>query len=286
MNKIGIYYAYWTREWDVDFVPFVEKVAGMGFDILEVNSGTVMNMSNAERDRLRNAAEEHKIDLTFCIGLAKRYDIAAEDSDTRRHGIEFLRNSAEMVKYMGAKQLGGIIYSSWPGRLPDSVFDKRPFVDRSVECMKVVIKTAEDCGVFFNVEVVNRFEQYMLNTAAEAVNYCERVGSDHCRIMLDAFHMNIEEDSIRDAIITAGKRLGHFHIGETNRKAPGRGRMPWEEIVGALREIGYDGAVVMEPFLQSGGEVGRVIRVFRDLDSGIDLDQEAKRALEFIRSKL
>jgi D-psicose/D-tagatose/L-ribulose 3-epimerase len=286
MNKIGIYYAYWTREWDVDFVPFVEKVAGMGFDILEVNSGTVMNMSNAERDRLRNAAEDHKIDLTFCIGLTKQYDIAVEDADTRRHGIEFLRNSAEMVKYMGAKQLGGIIYSSWPGGLPDGVVDKRPFVDRSVECMKEVMKTAEDCGVFFNVEVVNRFEQYMLNTAAEAVDYCERVGSDHCRILLDAFHMNIEEDSIRDAIVTAGKRLGHFHIGETNRKAPGRGRIPWEEIVGALREIGYDGAVVMEPFLQSGGEVGRIIRVFRDLKSGIDLDQEAKRALEFIRSKL
>ncbi len=284
-NKIGIYYAYWTHDWDADFVPFVAKVKTLGFDILEVNSGTVTNMPDAERDRLKSAAEEAGIELTYCIGLPHQYDIASPDASIRRAGIEFLQRSARMLKYMGNKQLGGIIYSSWPGKLPDGA-DKRAYVDRSIASMKEIIKVVEDCGVYFNCEVVNRFEQFIMNTAREAVDYVRRVGSPHCRVLLDSFHLNIEEDNIREAIISTGEHLGHFHIGETNRRAPGRGRMPWDEIAGALKQIKYAGAISMEPFLMPGGQVGRDISVYRDLRDGLDLDAEAKRALHFVRAKL
>ncbi len=285
MNKIGIYYAYWTHQWDADFVPFISKLKRLGFDILEVNSGTVTNMSNRERDRLKKAAEQAGIELTYCIGLPAQYDIASPDASVRKCGITFLKKSAEMLRYMGNKQLGGIIYSSWPGKLSHGK-DKRAYVERSVRSMKEIMKVVEDCDVYFNVEVVNRFEQYLLNTAAEAVSYVDRVGSPHCRILLDSFHLNIEEDSVGRAILATAGRLGHFHIGETNRRAPGRGHMPWDEIFGALRKIKYTGAITMEPFLMPGGEVGRDISVYRDLRDGLDLDKEAKRALGFVRAKL
>ena len=285
MNKIGIYYAYWTKNWDADFVPFVTKVKKLGFDILEVNSGTVTNMPNHERDRLKVAAQKAGMELTFCIGLPAAYDIASEDSAVRRTGVKFLKRQAQMLKYMDAKKLGGIIYSSWPGRLPPGA-DKRAFTARSIKSMKEVMKTVEDCNVFFNVEVVNRFEQYMLNTCDEALDYVKRVGSSHCKILLDTFHMNIEEDSIYGAIVKAGSKLGHLHIGESNRRAPGRGHIPWKEMARALKKINYKGAVVMEPFLQPGGEVGRDISVFRDLRDGLDLDTEARRACRFIRAQL
>lgn len=285
MNKIGIYYAYWTHNWDADFVPYVAKVKRLGFDILEVNSGTVTNMSRPERDRLRRAAEKAGIELTYCIGLPPRYDIASPSAAVRHQGVAFLKRSAEMLRYMGNKQLGGIIYSSWPGKLPFGE-DKRRYLDRSVCSMREIMKVVEDCDVFFNVEVVNRFEQFLLNTAAEAVNYVDHVGSGHCRVLLDTFHLNIEEDSIRAAIIATGDKLGHFHIGETNRRAPGRGRMPWAEICGALKEIRYAGAISMEPFLMPGGEVGRDISVYRDLRDGLNLESEAARALKFVRRQL
>lgn len=98
--------------------------------------------------------------------------------------------------------------------------------------------------------------------------------------------MNIEEDSFHDAIVHAGDKLGHFHIGETNRRAPGRGKIPWDEIAGALKKINYQGAVVMEPFLMTGGEVGRDISVFRDLRDDLDLDEEARRACAFTKDIL
>lgn len=285
-NPIGIYYAYWTHEWDADFLPYVEKVKRLGFDTLEVNSGTVTRMSRGERDRLKNAAADAGIELTFCIGLPHAYDIASPEREVRRTGIEYLKDQARMVSEMGGRGIGGIIYAAWPGQLPVGESDRRPWTDRSVESMKEAIKTAEECGVIFNVEVVNRFEQFILNTAQEAVEYVERVGSPNVKILLDTFHINIEEDSFREAILTAGKRLGHFHIGETNRRPPGRGRIPWDEVIGALGDIDYRGAIVMEPFLMPGGQVGSDIRVYRDLSVGVDLDEEAARACRFIREKL
>lgn len=286
MNKIGIYYAYWTRNWDVDFVPFIAKVKRLGFDILEVNGGTVANMSEEGRTRLHEAALAEDISLTGCIGLTAPYDIASADAAVRNEGIAFLQRQAAALRSVGIQSLGGIIYSSWPGKLPFGVVDKRPYLERSIASMREAVKSAEDAGVTFNVEVVNRFEQYLLNTASEAVDYVQAVGSNHCKVMLDTFHMNIEEDSFREAIVTAGNHLGHFHIGETNRRAPGRGKIPWVEIFGALVEINYQGAIVMEPFLQPGGEVGRDISIYRDLSIGVDLDEEAAWSVAFVRKGL
>src|SRR5260221_14350674 len=104
----------------------------------------------------------------------------------------------------------------------------------------------------------------MMNIAAEGIAFAERVGSPNCKILLDTLHMNIEEDSLRGSIVEAEAWLGHFHLGEPNRGPPGRGRMPWPEIFGALREMNYQGAVVMEAFLVPGGERVSGISVYRD----------------------
>lgn len=283
MNRIGIYYAYWTHNWDADFHPFVDKVADLGFDVLEVNGGTIGNMTSEQRRALKAHADDRNIGLSYCIGLPRQYDLASEDKSVRANGIAFLRQMAEAIGEMGGGNLGGIIYSYWPATLPDGVSDKRPYWERSVASMQEAIKAAEDNNVFFNMEVVNRFEQYLLNTAAEAVAYVQEVGSPHARVMLDTFHINIEENFFSEAILTAGEYLGHFHIGENNRMPPGYGRIPWTEVGATLRQIGYQGDVVMEPFLMPGGEVGRDIKVFRDLSVGLDLDAEAAKALQFTR---
>ena len=286
MNKIGIYYAYWTQSWDADFNPFIDKVADLGFDVLEVNAGTIANMSTTEREKLKEHADIRNIGLSYCIGLQAQYDIAAEDINTRNNGIHFLKEIIQGIGTMGGGCLSGIIYSCWPALMPEGVSDKRPFLDRSIASMKEVVKVAEDQNVILNMEVVNRFEQFLLNTAEEAVDYVKSVGSPNTRILLDTYHMNIEEDSFTSAIETAGSYLGHVHLGENNRKPPGYGHIPWKELVQALKKINYQGWMVMEPFLVPGGEVGRDIRVWRDVGKGMDLDQEAYKAVRFMRDRL
>ena len=286
MNKIGIYYAYWTHEWDVDFNPYVDKVADIGFDILEVNAGTIANMNSVERKTLKAHAEDRNVELTYCIGLPAEFDIASEDASVRRNGINYLISQAKGIGEMGGGKMSGILYSSWPCLMPIGVIDKRPFLERSIRSMREAIKSAEDNNVYFNFEVVNRFEQYLLNTAEEAVEYVKAVNSPNAKILLDTYHMNIEEDHIGTAIETAGSYLGHVHLGENNRRPPGYGHIEWDELAAALKKINYGGALVMEPFLMPGGQVGYDIRVWRDMSVNVDLDTEAKKALQFIRNKL
>ncbi len=285
VNPIGIHYGYWTQNWDVDFVPLVHRAKRSGFDVLEVNAGTVTRSSEPERDRLKRAAADAGLGLTYCIGLPPDLDLASADAATRERGVAFLREMTRTVGSLGGTCLTGIIYSSWPRKLLPGE-DKWACVDRSVAGVRAAVKTAEDCGVTLNVEVVNRFEQFIMNTAAEGIEFVQRVDSPNCRVLLDTFHLNIEEDSIREAIVATGDHLGHFHIGETNRRPPGRGRIPWAEVFGALGEINYRGALVMEPFVVPGGEVGRDISVYRDLRHGYDLDAEAARSVEFVRAGL
>jgi D-psicose/D-tagatose/L-ribulose 3-epimerase len=286
MIKIGIYYAYWTHEWDADFHPFLDKIADLGFDILEVNGGTIANMTRAERKSLKTHADEKNITLSYCIGLPAKYNIASEDKAVSAAGVAYLQKMAAAIGQMGGGQLGGILYSYWPATLPAGETDRRPYFDRSVTNMKEAIKAAEDNQVFFNMEVVNRFEQFLLNTCEEALEYVDAVGSLNARVMLDTFHMNIEEDFVDDAIVRAGGKLGHLHVGENNRMPPGYGHIPWTEIGAALRKIDYNRYVVMEPFVMPGGKVGEDIKLFRDLSTNLDLDEEARKALAFIRGVL
>ena len=170
--------------------------------------------------------------------------------------------------------------------MPIGESDKSKLLDHSVRSMQTAVRAAEDNNVAFNIEVVNRFEQFLINTCEEALDYIDSVGSPYLRVMLDTFHMNIEEDVVDGAVLKAGSKLGHLHIGENNRMPPGYGHIQWTELAAALKKINYSGYIVMEPFLMPGGDVGRDIRVFRDMKAGMDLDQEAKKALLFIRGIL
>lgn len=286
MNGVGIYYAFWTQDWDADFHPFVDKVADLGFDILEVNAGTIGRMASDERRALKSHADDRGIELSYCVGLPPEYDIASESEEARRAGIQFLQQMAEGIGEMGGGNLGGIIYGCWPASLPAGQEDRRPYEERSLRSMRQALKAAEVNNVTFCLEVVNRFEQFIMNTAEEGVEYLQTLDSPNAKLLLDTFHMNIEERSMAAAIEQAGDHLGHLHIGENNRMPPGYGHIPWQDLAAALRRVNYQGNVVMEPFIKPGGQVGRDIRVHRDLGSGMNLDQEAKKALEFMRRVL
>ncbi len=287
MNKIGIYYAYWCKDWDADFSYYALKVSKLGFEVFEVNADAIMKMSNTAQQNLKDLVKTENLEMTFCMGLANEYDISVADENIRRRGIEYLKRIIEMVSIMSGEKLSGIIYAAWNPVLHKGNFDKTAFTERSVESMKEVIKTAENSGVYCNIEVVNRFEQYILNTCGEALNYIKMVDSPNIKILLDTYHMNIEEDTIGGAIIKAGNKLGHLHIGENNRNLPGQGgHIPWDEVVSAMKKINYEGNIVMEPFIMPGGEVGKDIKVWRDMSIGIDFDKKAKEALIFIREKL
>jgi D-psicose/D-tagatose/L-ribulose 3-epimerase len=282
--KFGTLFAYWTNEWKGDYTLYAKKVAELGFDILEVSAGQLLVMSNHEIDELRALTKDLGIIITSNIGPAKDKDVASKDPEIRKAGIQYLTDIMKAMDRLDSRALVGVLYSYWPCDFTD--VDKEATWARGVKSVKELGKTAESLGIDYCLEVVNRFETFVLNTSEEAVRYCKDVDNKNVKILLDTFHMNIEEDNIGDAIRLAGNYLGHLHVGEGNRKVPGKGHLPWDEIGQALRDINFDKGVVMEPFVLEGGGIGRDIKVWRDLSSNADqkkLDQDIRASLEFLK---
>ena len=227
-------------------------------------------------------------------GLAQDYGITKTslglfltlpDAAVRRNAKKFFTTLLKNLETLDIHAIGGGIYSYWPVDYSKPI-DKPGDWARSVKGVREIGKVAQDCGVAYCLEVLNRFEGYLLNTAAEGVKFVKEVDVPAVKVMLDTFHMNIEEDSIGGAIRSTKGLLGHFHTGECNRRVPGRGRTPWHEIATALKDIRYTGTVCMEPFVRMGGKVGEDIKIWRELEPGISeakMDADAKAALDFER---
>jgi D-psicose/D-tagatose/L-ribulose 3-epimerase len=285
--KFGTYFAYWEQEWSADYIQYCSRVSNLGFDILEIAASALPDMNRYQLAELRDTARNNNVSLTSCIGMPSHLDVASEDESTRRKGIDFLKRILENMDMIDSRILGGIIYAYWPCDF-NKPFNKPKAWENSLKSIRELAVTATDYGITLTVEVVNRFEQFLINDAKEAVDFVRQTGSNAVKIMLDSFHMNIEEDNIGDSIRYAGPYLGHFHIGENNRKVPGKGHMPWAEIGQALRDINYNAGVVMEPFVRVGGTVGDDIKVFRDLSDGADdkgLDDDIRQSLIFVKNQ-
>lgn len=281
----GTAYEYWSREWKCDYPATVKKVSKLGFDVLEIGADHLYHMSDHDIDTLRRQGEECGIVFTTNSGPGKEYDLASSDVSIRQNGINYFTKTMQNMNKLGSKSLVGAIYSNWPCDFSET--DKEAAWERSIACLKTLAVTAEELDVVISLEVLNRYETYILTDCAEAVDYVKRIGSRNIDILLDTYHMNIEEDNMYDAIRYAGSLLGHLHVGECNRKLPGQNHsIDWMKIGKALREIHYQKAVVMEPFLLSGGAVGRDIKVWRDLSGNAtieQMDEMLKEALVYLK---
>lgn len=290
MSAIGMHYGFWSHNWDeIQYVPLMEKVARLGFDVCEVASAEFCKYSDETLGELKRRADDLGLTFTYSIGLEKEYDLASDDPAVRDNGVRHVTEILKSMPKVGAAILNGVSYAGWQA-MPDhgiTLEEKRRKEELALDSMRRLMPVAEDCGVYYCCEVVNRFEQYLLNTAREGAAFVKQLESPNAKVLLDTFHMNIEEDDLVQAILETGDLLGHFHVGERNRKPPGStNSLPWKEMAGALRQIGYQGAVVMEPFVLMGGSIPYDIKVWRDLSGGAseaELDRIAGDACAFLK---
>lgn len=284
--KYGIYYAYWEKEWGGQFVPYVEKCKRLGFDVLEVACGAFHLEDDRFFRELRAAADANGMILTGGYGPRPEHNLASRDEAAVEKAFDFYADIFRKMEIAGIDRIGGALYSYWPVDF-SAPMDKPGDTARSIARMQRLADMAADHGIMLCMESLNRFEGYMINEAYEAIDYVKAVDRPNVKVMLDTFHMNIEEDSLTDAIRQAGPLLGHFHVGEANRRCPRPGgRFDWAEIGQALRQINYGGYVVMEPFVTMGGQVGKDISIWRDLSHGATeerLDQDAAASVAYLR---
>lgn len=291
--KYGLHFRSWDGLYSVDrLAQVMEQAKGIGAETFEVfPPPCVLECDRPKIRELRKPIDDVGLDVLLTFRYPADGDLASEDPSHRKNGIEFMKRAIEGAAEFGSHEIGGIVYSVWPHRFDDDMIDPKIKYDRtqrSIESMREIMPVAEACDVYLNAEVLNRFEHYMLNTAEEGVAYCEQVGSSHLGLLMDVFHMNVEEDSFARAIQTAGKHIGHFHVSEPNRRIPNKdSRLDWAGIGKALRETGYTGTVTLEPILLFLGQASYNSRLWRDLVE--DGSQEArlrmlKEGLDLIRT--
>ncbi len=214
--KYGIYYAYWEQDWSADYLPYIEKVAALGFDCLEIACTPLPEYSEEQLKEIKRCAKANGIFLTAGHGPSAAQNLADPDEAVVKSAKAFYTDLLKRLEILDIHTIGGGIYSYWPVDYTKEI-DKRSDWDRSVRNVREVGKVAQDHGVDYCLEVLNRFEGYLLNTAQEGVAFVEQVDCPAVKLHLDTFHMNIEED-------LHGRR--HPHRRQTPWALPHRGMQP------------------------------------------------------------
>ncbi len=285
--KFGICYCYWSKNWEgTDYPQTIERARKCGFDGLEIFWGRTLTMPQKEIDEIVAASKANDVELYVSGGFGREEDLSQTDEAGRLAAVEKSKRLIEAWGKLGAHNFSGINYGAWCKF--DRPIDKERSFEQAAKSLKEVGKCAADYDISWNMEVVNRFESYMLNTAEEARRLADMVDHPNINILLDIFHGMIEEDDLAEAVRIAGNKLGHYHMGTNNRRPPRPGFLPWQEVVNALKEINYDRCISFEPLVRTGGSValegGNVWRDMlpKDADDAY-LDKLIMESLAFIK---
>ncbi|WP_343210511.1 sugar phosphate isomerase/epimerase family protein [Anaerolentibacter hominis] len=292
--KFGLHKMTWGKYFDTGRLDLMfAQTRAAGGEALELRPpDEVLNGDMDRAQRVRKMADSEGIELKFCFGYPRGLDMRLEDSFTRKYALMHLNSAIRAAAALGGTEIGGVLYSTWPSRYDHDMLTReirQERVKRSIECIRAAMPAAEEYGVRLNMEILNRYENYIINTVDEGIRFCEAVDSKCCGLLLDIYHMNIEEADITAAIRRASPYLGKFHVSEPDRNIPYHDtRINWKEIGEALKETGFDGAVIMEAVVGFDGPASYSMRLWRDglKEDSLDARLEAmKRGLSYIRSQ-
>jgi D-psicose/D-tagatose/L-ribulose 3-epimerase len=280
--KFGVNTWVWTSPLTTaELRELAPKVAGMGFDLIEV---PIENTTDLDYEEAADIIGDNGLLISVCAAMSPDRDLISPDVSVRENGATYLRHCIEATQTLGGTNLVGPLYSA-VGRTWQMTQDERARdTEILVGQLRALAEYAGEHGVKLGVEPLNRFETSFINLAAQAIEVVDRVAHPACGIMLDTFHMNIEEKSIGEAIRATGGRLFHLHSCENDRGAPGSGHVPWAEVEEALDEIGYDGPVVIESFTSKVKSIARAAAIWRSFESS--QDALAENGLTFLRQLL
>jgi sugar phosphate isomerase/epimerase len=227
----------WMRAEPIEVT--IRRLAKYGYESIEIGG----EPDKYDTKDLRRTLKENGIRCWGSISLMfTGLDLIQADENGRANTITYLKNCITMVKELEGEVMS--IVPSEVGKVRAQADEKTEW-NWAVEGLKEINAHAQKEGIRVAIEPLNRFETNFLNRHDQALALAEAVGPD-VGVCLDAFHMNIEEANFRQALIKTGKKLFDFHVADNNRMACGQGALNWRDIVGTLKEIGYDGALTVE----------------------------------------
>ena len=281
MNKLGVHALVWEKGWSHDeCARAIARTAEVGFDLIEIPALDPGSIDTAFTAReLRKAG----IGATSSMGLDASTDISSDDREKERRGQERLEQAVSVIRDIGATHMCGILESAFQKYAVPTTAEG---VKRSCEILARVAEKAAASGITMGLEVVNRYESNVLNTASQAVEMCRRIGAPNVKVHLDVYHMNIEESDIGQAIVDTGDHLGYFHTGDSHRGYMGSGSIDLAGVFRALVKADYTGPITFESFSSRvvGQPLEGILGIWRNLwEDSHDL---AAHALMYTRAQL
>jgi D-psicose/D-tagatose/L-ribulose 3-epimerase len=256
-----------------------ERTARFGYDLIEV---CIEDPALLTAEMVATHASDFGLKVGICGAFGPDRDVSHEDRDTRLRGISYLKSCVRFAHEVGSPHVAGPMFApTGQTRLLDST-ERVAQRTRAAESLREVADFAGARGVSLAIEPLNRFETDLINTTEQGLELCDQIGAKNVGLLLDTFHLNIEEKSIADAVRAAGPRLIHVQVSENDRGAPGSGHFPWDEFFSALRESEYAGQIVVESFLPTVQEIARAVSLWRPVAAS--MDELAADAIDFIRA--
>lgn len=241
--RYGMNLVLWADTLSDDVRPLLDEIKQLGFDTVEL---PVYEADVPKYAKWRKYLDDAGLARTGATVRGAADDPMSPDPQIRRKGIDANKATLDCCQAAGIETLVGPFHSAlgcFSGAGPT-----RDEWNRAVDSMRQVAEYADTCDVMLGVEYLNRFECYLLNTAADGARFCRDVNHPRCRMMYDTFHSHIEEKNTPAAIRALKDCLIHVHVSENDRSTPGSGNVRWTETFDTLREIGYDRLLVIEAF--------------------------------------
>ncbi len=258
--KLGMNLLLWTGGVTSEHFPLLAKLKAAGFDGVEI---PVFGGTPADYKPVRAELDKLGLKCTTVTILTKETNAISPDAAIRQKAVEWLKTVVEINHVLGAEAVCGPYHSAigeFSGTGP--IADEKK---RSADVLRQAAEFAKQANLMMAVEYLNRFECYLITTAAQAVELVKMVDHPNLRTMYDSFHAHIEEKDPAAAIRTVAPVLAHVHISENDRGTPGTGQVNWDDTFATLTEIKYDGWMTIEAFGRALPDLAAATKVWRDL---------------------
>lgn len=262
--KYGVNTWVWTAPiTESELETLAPAIARMGFNHIELPMDDPKTLDFKKCGEIIKKAGINSV--SFCAAMSPDRDLIDPDPKVRANGVQYLKDSIDGLAIVGGTNLVGPFYSAVGRTWQQTAEEREHDMKILVEILRELSEYAATKGVILGLEPLNRFETSFITTAEQAIEVVDRVNHPSCKIMLDTFHMNIEEFSMGDAVRKVGSRLIQVHTNENNRGTPGAGHVPWKEIGQALKDIKFDGVFVIESFTNKVKSIAKAAAIWRPL---------------------
>lgn len=260
--KFGLNSLALTSPFSNQHLSMLQDAKDMGFDVFEID---VEDDTLIDCPSIRAAADKAGIGIGLCGAFGDTRDMSAADPEKREHAIAYVKRLIDFAVQLGSGYVAGNMYCATGDCRRRSEEEKQARKARAAESIRICAEYAGQFGIRLGIEPLNRYETDMINTVQQALELLELVGNDQVGLLLDTYHMNIEEVSIPQAIRMAGSRIIDFHACANDRGTPGADHIDWAGIRQALRDVGYDGNIVIESFTDQCVEIAKAASIWRPL---------------------